>query len=313
MSRILILGAGAWGTALAVHAATQGHDVALWARDPSRLTHENPRLPGVPLPRGVRVVNRPEAADATLVTIPMQHLRAVLEQVRPPGLLVLCCKGLELATGLLPLEVAAVAMPGTPAVVLTGPNFAHEIAAGRPAASVVAGGDAALRTAIMAMLGAPAFRLYGNDDAIGAQLGGAAKNVVAIAAGAVTGAGLGENARAALITRGLAEMARLALALGGRAETVSGLSGLGDLMLTCAGPTSRNFALGLGLGQGITLGELLPPGGPVVEGVATAPALLVRAPHVDLPVIRAVADLLAGRLHLPDAIKGLLSRPMKDE
>jgi glycerol-3-phosphate dehydrogenase (NAD(P)+) len=313
MSKILILGAGAWGTALAVHAASQGHDVALWARDPARLTHENPRLPGVLLPRGVRVVSRPEPADATLVAIPMQHLRVVLEQLRPPGPLVLCCKGLELATGLLPLEVAAVAMPDVPAVVLTGPNFAHEIAAGLPAASVVAGGDAGLRAAIMAMLAGGAFRLYGNDDAIGAQLGGAAKNVVAVAAGAVTGAGLGENARAALMTRGLAEMARLAAALGGRAETVSGLSGLGDLMLTCAGLTSRNFALGFGLGQGKALDVLLPQGGPAVEGVATAPALLVRAPGVDLPIIRAVADLLAGRLDLPDAIRRLLSRPMKDE
>jgi glycerol-3-phosphate dehydrogenase (NAD(P)+) len=313
MSKIQILGAGAWGTALAVHAAAQGHDVALWARDPSRIGRENPRLPGAVLPVHVQVVGSPGSADATLVAVPMQHLRDVLGQLKPPGPLVLCCKGLELSTGLLPLEVAAVAMPGTPAVVLTGPNFAHEIAAGLPAASVVAGGDAALRATIMALLAGAAFRLYGNDDAVGAQLGGAAKNVVAIAAGAVTGAGLGENARAALITRGLAEMARLAVALGGRADTVSGLSGLGDLMLTCAGPTSRNFALGLGLGRGEALSTLLPEDGPVVEGVATAPALLVRAPDVDLPVIRAVADLLAGRVHLPDAIARLLSRPLKDE
>ncbi len=313
MSKILILGAGAWGTALAVHAAAQGHDVALWARDPSRVGHENPRLPGVVLPRSLQVVASPGPADATLAAVPMQHLRDVLARLKPPGPLVLCCKGLELSTGLLPLEVAAVAMPGTPALVLTGPNFAHEIAAGLPAASVVAGGDAALRATIMALLAGTAFRLYGNDDAVGAQLGGAAKNVVAIAAGAVTGAGLGENARAALITRGLAEMARLTVALGGRAETVSGLSGLGDLMLTCAGPTSRNFALGVRLGEGRALRALLPEGGPVVEGVATAPALLVRAPNVDLPVIRAVADLLAGRVHLPDAIARLLSRPLKDE
>jgi glycerol-3-phosphate dehydrogenase (NAD(P)+) len=165
----------------------------------------------------------------------------------------------------------------------------------------------------MALLATPTFRLYGNDDAIGAQLGGAAKNVVAIAAGAVTGAGLGENARAALITRGLSEISRLALAMGGRAETIAGLSGLGDLMLTCAGRTSRNFALGLGLGQGRALSELLPEGGPVVEGVATAPALLVRAPDIDLPVIQAVADLLAGRVGLGEAIRRLLSRPLKDE
>jgi glycerol-3-phosphate dehydrogenase (NAD(P)+) len=313
MSDVLVLGAGAWGTALAVHAAGRGHRVALWARSPALVGRENARLPGVKLPAGVTVTGSIAPADATLVVVPTQHLREVLERLKPPAPLVLCCKGLELRTGLLPLEVAAVAAPGVPAVVLTGPNFAHEIAAGLPAASVVAGGEAGLRASIMALLGAPAFRLYGNDDAVGAQLGGAAKNVVAIAAGAVTGAGLGENARAALITRGLAEMARLAVALGGRAETVSGLSGLGDLMLTCAGPTSRNFALGLGLGQGLALADLLPEGGPVVEGVATAPALLVRAPDVDLPVIRAVADLLAGRVGLPEAIGRLLSRPMKNE
>jgi glycerol-3-phosphate dehydrogenase (NAD(P)+) len=313
MSDVLVLGAGAWGTALAVHAAGQGHRVSLWARSPARLGRENPRLPGVPLPRGVVVTGDVGPAAATLVAVPAQHLRAVLSQLKPPAPLVLCCKGLELGTGLLPLEVAAVAAPGVPAVVLTGPNFAHEIAAGLPAASVIAGGNAALRTEVMALLGAPAFRLYGNDDAVGAQLGGAAKNVVAIAAGAVTGAGLGENARAALITRGLAEIARLAAALGGRPETISGLSGLGDLMLTCAGPTSRNYALGLGLGQGRALAELLPEGGPVVEGVATAPALLVRAPAVDLPITRAVADLLAGVVSLPEAMSRLLSRPMKNE
>jgi glycerol-3-phosphate dehydrogenase (NAD(P)+) len=313
MSELLILGAGAWGTALAIHAANQGHKVSLWARDPARVGRDNPRLPGARLPDNVSVVAHPLAASATLVAVPMQHVRAVLDRLRPPGPLVLCCKGLELETGLLPLEVAAVGAPGVEAVVLTGPNFAHEIAAGLPAASVVAGGSADLRAHVMALLGAPAFRLYGNDDAVGAQLGGAAKNVVAIAAGAVTGAGLGENARAALITRGLAEMARLAVSLGGRAETVAGLSGLGDLMLTCAGPTSRNFALGLGLGQGRSLAELLPEGGPVVEGVATAPALLVRAPDADLPVTRAVADLLAGRASLGEAISGLLSRPMKNE
>jgi glycerol-3-phosphate dehydrogenase (NAD(P)+) len=313
MSDVMVIGAGAWGTALAVHAARQGHAVTLWARDPGRIGRENPRLPGVTLPPRLRVSGTLAPAAATLVAVPMQHLREVLQALRPAGPLVLCCKGLERATGLLPLEVAAVAAPGVPAMVLSGPNFAHEIAAGLPAASVVAGGDAARRGAVMALLSGPTFRLYGNEDAIGAQIGGAAKNVVAIAAGAVTGAGLGENARAALITRGLAELARLAVALGGKAETVAGLSGLGDVMLTCAGPTSRNFALGLGLGQGGSLAALMPADGPVVEGVATAPALLVRAPGLDLPVIQAVADFLAGRVALAEAIRRLLSRPLKDE
>jgi glycerol-3-phosphate dehydrogenase (NAD(P)+) len=216
-------------------------------------------------------------------------------------------------TGLFPLEIAACVLPGRDAAVLTGPNFAREIAAGLPAASVIAGGDAALRAMLLEQLAGPTFRLYGNDDAVGAQLGGAAKNVVAVAAGAVTGAGLGENARAALITRGLAEIARLAIALGGRADTVAGLSGLGDLVLTCTGPASRNFALGLGLGRGTSLSALLPADGPAVEAVGTAPAILTRASDADLPIIGAVADLLAGTLSLPDAIARLLSRPLKNE
>jgi glycerol-3-phosphate dehydrogenase (NAD(P)+) len=313
MSRVQVIGAGAWGTALAVHAARQGHQVALWARDPARIGRENPRLPGIVLPDDIVVSNTIGAASATLVAVPMQHLRQTLQLLRPAGPLVLCCKGLELGTGLMPLEVAGQTLPDAPAAILTGPNFAHEIADGLPAAAVIAGGNAALRAALIALLGAPMFRLYGNDDAVGAQLGGAAKNVVAIAAGAVIGAGLGENARAALVTRGLAELARLAEALGGRRETMTGLSGLGDLMLTCASATSRNFALGLGLGQGRTLAELMPAGGAVVEGVATAPALLLRAPDSDLPVISAVSALVSGRSSLAESITQILSRPTRDE
>jgi glycerol-3-phosphate dehydrogenase (NAD(P)+) len=310
MSEVLVVGAGAWGTALAVHLARNGRKVALWARDPASMGR---RLPGVALPDGVRTVRDTMPAAACLIAVPTQQVRGVLSALRPSGPLVLCCKGLELGTGLLPLEVAADVLPGVPAAVLTGPNFAHEVAAGLPAASVVAGGDAALRARMIGLLGAPLFRLYGNEDAVGAQLGGAAKNVVAIAAGAVIGAGLGENARAALITRGLAEMARLAVTLGGRAETVAGLSGLGDLMLTCAGPTSRNFALGLGLGAGRPMAALMPADGPVVEGVATAPALLTRAGGLDLPVMRAVAELVAGRVDVAEAMRRLLARPTKDE
>jgi glycerol-3-phosphate dehydrogenase (NAD(P)+) len=306
MSDVLVVGAGAWGSALTVQLARSGRDVALWARDPGTIGR---RLPGAALPDGVLVVRTAVPAAACLIAVPMQHLRGVLAALRPAGPLVLCCKGLELGTGLLPLEVAADVLPDVPAIVLTGPNFAHEIAAGLPAASVVAGGDAALRSGMIGLLGAPLFRLYGNEDAVGAQLGGAAKNVVAIAAGA----GLGENARAALMTRGLAEMARLAVALGGRAGTVAGLSGLGDLMLTCAGPTSRNFSLGFGLGAGRTMAALMPADGPVVEGVATAPALLTRAGGLDLPVMRAVAELVAGRVDVAEAMRRLLARPTKDE
>ncbi|MGC8477584.1 MAG: NAD(P)H-dependent glycerol-3-phosphate dehydrogenase, partial [Acetobacteraceae bacterium] len=180
-------------------------------------------------------------------------------------------------------------------------------------AAVIAGPDAAARAAATAALASPGFRLYGNQDAIGAQLGGAAKNVIAIAAGAVIGAGLGENARAALITRGLAELARLAAALGGRAETMSGLSGLGDLLLTCTGPASRNFSLGLALGQGRTLAAVLAERHAVTEGVTTAPALLARADGVDLPICRAVAALLAGEVTLEAAIAALLARRRRDE
>jgi glycerol-3-phosphate dehydrogenase (NAD(P)+) len=310
MSSILVLGAGAWGTALTIHAARLGHEVALWARRPASV---GTRLPGFAVPGSVRVVGGAEGAELTLAAVPTQHLRAVLGALRPAGPVVVCCKGVEVGTGLLPLEVARDVLRGVEAAVLTGPNFAHEIAAGLPAASVVAGGSVRLRGLVIGTLGAPLFRLYGNEDAVGAQLGGAAKNVIAVAAGIAMGAGLGENARAALVTRGLAELGRLAAALGGRAETIAGLSGMGDLMLTCAGPTSRNFSLGLGLGRGLSRAELLPEGGPVVEAVATAPALVARAGGVDLPVIGAVADLLAGGISVPDAIARVLARPVRDE
>ena len=227
--------------------------------------------------------------------------------------LVACVKGVETGTLRLPLEVIAETQPQAPAAILTGPNFAHEIAAGLPAAAVVAATDAALRDRVIAALATPAFRLYGNDDPIGAQVGGAAKNVIAIAAGAVIGAGLGENARAALITRGLAELSRLAVALGGRAETVMGLSGLGDLLLTCTGPSSRNFSLGVALGRGDALADVLAARSAVTEGVATAPALVARAAGVDLPICTAVADVLSGRITLADAMTGLLSRPRRHE
>jgi len=313
MNRLTVIGAGAWGTALAVHAAGLGHEVALWARDPARIGAENPRLPGVVLPPSIRVTNTVPAAALTLLAVPTQFLGATLTELRPSGTLVLCCKGVERVSLRLPLEIAAAALPGQAACVLTGPNFAHEIAAGLPAAAVIAGGDAALRAGAIALLAGPTFRLYGNDDAIGAQLGGAAKNVIAVAAGAVTGAGLGENARAALITRGLAELGRLAAALGGRAETVAGLSGMGDLVLTCTGAASRNFALGLALGRGATLAAALPANGSAVEAVHTASALLARAGAAEVPIIAAVADLLAGNVSLPGAIARLLSRPLRDE
>ena len=224
-----------------------------------------------------------------------------------------CCKGVEAGTLRLPLEVLADMHPSVPAAMLTGPNFAHEIAAGKPAASVIAARDAGLREKVAALLATPAFRLYGNDDPMGAQLGAAAKTVIAIAAGVVIGAGLGENARAGLITRGLAELARLSTALGGKRETVMGLSGLGDLLLTCTGEASRNFTLGLALGRGEALAAILACRTTVTEGVATAPALLARAGDLDLPICSAVASILQGRITPGEAIASLLARPRRDE
>jgi glycerol-3-phosphate dehydrogenase (NAD(P)+) len=318
MSRVAVIGAGAWGTALAIQADRAGNRVILWARDPARAaavaaSRENPRLPGARLPEAITVSSvLPGEADATLLAVPMQFVRAMLPRL-PTAPLVVCAKGLETGTLRLPLEIAAELRPDLHAAVLTGPNFAHEIAAGRPAASVVASGDPALREKIAALLGTASFRLYGNDDPIGAQVGAAAKNVMAIAAGAVIGAGLGENARAALITRGLAELGRLATALGGRADTVMGLSGLGDLLLTCTGPTSRNYSLGVALGQGERLADVLAARSSVTEGVAAAPALVARAQGVDMPICAAVASLLAGRATLAEAMASLLARPRRDE
>ena len=293
MSSVAVVGAGAWGTALAVHAARAGHDVTLWARNPASIVAGvNPRLSGASL-GGVRITaTLPGPADAIVLAVPTQYMRAILTGWAPAGPVVLCMKGIEAGSLMLPSEVLSALHPGTGAAILTGPNFAHEVAAGLPAAAIVAGPG---RDAMIALLASPNFRLYGNDDPVGAQLGGAAKNVIAIAAGAVMG-------------RGLAELSRLVVALGGRAETVAGLSGLGDLLLTCTGGSSRNYAYGHALGAG-----QMPGGTGVVEGVATAPALIARAAGIELPVCTAVAGLIAGRLTIDDAVAQLLARPRRDE
>jgi glycerol-3-phosphate dehydrogenase (NAD(P)+) len=313
---IAVIGAGAWGTALAILFANAGKKVTLWARDETkaaqmRAMRENSRLPGVKLPEHLTVTHRIPEADILLLAVPMQHLRAILPALPPGPPVLLCCKGLERDTLLLPPELIA----DRPAAMLTGPNFAHEIAEGLPAAAVLALPDAALRAELMMELHTSTLRLYGSADVLGAALGGAAKNVIAIAAGAVIGAGLGENARAALITRGLAEIARLSAALGGKPETISGLSGLGDLLLTCTGPSSRNFSLGVALGQGRTLEEILSARTSVTEGVATAPALLARAKAAgaDMPITEAVTELLAGRRTIPQTMAALMGRALKDE
>ncbi|MGO9816847.1 MAG: NAD(P)H-dependent glycerol-3-phosphate dehydrogenase [Acidocella sp.] len=313
---IAVIGAGAWGTALAVLFARAGKDVTLWARSPERVaemerSRENPRLKGVALPEALRLTHEMPDADILLLAVPMQHLRGILPALPGAGPLVLCCKGLETGTLLLPPELVG----GRPAAMLTGPNFAHEVAAGLPAAAVLAMPEAETRAHLIAALKTDTLRLYGSADIMGAALGGAAKNVIAIASGVVIGAGLGENARAALITRGLAEIARLAAALGGKAETVSGLSGLGDLLLTCTGMSSRNFSLGLALGQGRSLADILASRSSVTEGVATAPALLARAraAAVEMPITEAVTRLLAGEMNVPQTMAALMSRALKDE
>jgi glycerol-3-phosphate dehydrogenase (NAD(P)+) len=320
MNSVAVVGAGAWGTALAIQAFRAGRQVTLWARDPARAaaiasSRHNPRLPGHALPAPIAVTHALPSADLLLLAVPLQHLREVAGRLPPGGPVAVCAKGVETGTLLLPLEILAEALPGRPAAVLTGPNFAAEIAAAFPAASVVAATDAASRSAVIAALATPLFRLYGNDDPIGAQVGGAAKNVVAIAAGAVIGAGLGENARAALVTRGLAELMRLAVALGGRADTVAGLSGLGDLLLSCTSATSRNYALGIELGAGRTLADILASRTGVTEGVATTPALVARAARsgASVPICEAVAAVLAGRMTVREAMEALQSRPLRDE
>jgi glycerol-3-phosphate dehydrogenase (NAD(P)+) len=320
MSRVAIVGAGAWGTALALHAVRAGHRVALVARDAATAAdisdqRESVRLPGVRLPEQIDLTDNVSGdADLILWVVPTQHLRSSLLRLRPSsGAIVVCAKGVEAGTHLLPLEVVDDVVPSLQLAVLTGPNFAQEVAAGLPAAAVLASTDFSLRERVLAMLGTHSFRLYGNDDPVGAQLGGAAKNVIAIAAGAVIGAGLGENARAALVTRGLSELCRLAVALGGRADTVMGLSGLGDLLLTCTGTSSRNFSLGYALGKGESLSTILAKRSAVTEGVPTAAALVARAGNVELPICGAVADLLAGVKTLDQAISHLLSRPQRDE
>jgi glycerol-3-phosphate dehydrogenase (NAD(P)+) len=316
-----VLGAGGWGTALAVLFAKAGKNVALWVRDPEnavrlRGNNQNPRLPGVQLPDTLAVTAEFPTAKILLLAVPMQYARTVLTALRTQDApLVLCCKGLEAGTLLLPPELAASLHPELQVAMLTGPNFAHEIAAGLPAATVLAAEDTALRGRLTDALRTDTLRLYGSADIIGAALGGATKNVVAIAAGVVMGAGLGENARAALITRGIVEIARLAAALGGRAETVTGLSGMGDLLLTCTGASSRNFSLGFELGKGGSLAGILANRTSVTEGVATAPALLARAHSVgvEMPITQVVAALLAGDMSVSQTVTSLMGRALKDE
>jgi glycerol-3-phosphate dehydrogenase (NAD(P)+) len=256
------------------------------------------------------------AADLLLLTVPAQTLGSVTRSLPPgPAPLVICAKGLETATGRRLSQVVGEAAPERPLAALSGPNFAREVALGLPAATTLGCADAALGQAIAQALSGPSFRVYWTDDVVGVEIGGAIKNVLAIAAGIVAGTGLGENARAALITRGLAELARLGEALGGRRETLMGLAGLGDLILSAASLTSRNMAFGHAIGRGADPKALRAQPGPLVEGVFTAAAAvrLARETGIELPICAAVDAILAGRLGIADALEALMRRPLKME
>lgn len=316
-NRILVVGAGAWGCALALHAARTNAQVHLWARTPSaRLaTGAMPRLPDFPLPPSITVSDTiVHTVTATLVVVPVQHLASVLPML-PHAPTLLCCKGVERSSLSFPLEVLARVRPDLAGAILSGPNFAHEIAAGLPAAAVIAAPEGKNATTLAQLLSTPTFRLYASTDCIGVQLGGAAKNVIAIAAGTAIGAGLGENARAALITRGLAETSRLAAALGGMPATLAGLSGMGDLVLTCTGEASRNYQMGLALGRGTSTNAALAGLPGVAEGATTAGALVGTAQQhgVSVPIMETVAEFLSQKLSLIEAQHRLLNRPLKAE
>jgi glycerol-3-phosphate dehydrogenase (NAD(P)+) len=311
---IAVIGAGAFGTALAVAEAVEGRRVTLWGRDGGALRAAD-RLPGLALPPSLAPVTDLAAlagAEAILLVVPAQQTGAFLAEhgdALPDAPLVLCAKGVDARTLELQTGIAAAHVPGQPLAALTGPGFAAEIAAGLPTALTLACADQSLGRALQAGLSTRRLRLYLTDDFVGAQLGGALKNVVAIACGIAEGARLGHSARAALMTRGFAEMTRLAVAMGARPETLAGLSGLGDLSLTCNSEKSRNFALGRALGAGETR-----PGG-TVEGVATARAACQLGDRmgVELPIAAAVADVLDGASTVAEAMEALLSRPLREE
>lgn len=311
-----VVGAGAFGTALAVSLAREGRAVALWARsggDAATMQAQRVnarRLPGVALPEGIGVTAELAdlaGAEAILLALPMQALGGFLQENRlsAPDL-VACCKGIDLTTLTGPAALIRRLVPGARVSILTGPSFAADLARGLPTALTLAGGDEALQR----LLSSGSLRVYRTDDVTGAELGGALKNVIAIAAGVVIGAGLGESARAALMTRGYAEMARLALSLGARAETLAGLSGFGDLVLTCTSGQSRNFSFGRALGAGQDFDPAV-----TVEGAATARAvaLLARQSGIEMPLTTMIASLIAGETTLSQAITALMSRPLKQE
>ncbi len=320
-----VVGGGAWGTALAQLLATGGAPVRLWAREAEVVAainaeHRNPLfLPGAALAPSLtatRDLADLAACDALLVVVPVPYMRSVLAELLPgEAPLILCSKGMEADSFAFPVDIARAVTPSRPVAVLSGPTFAHEVAAGLPTAITLAAEDPALADALAQAIARPYFRPYVSGDVTGAEIGGAVKNILAIASGIVDGAGLGLNARAALIGRGFAEMTRFGLARGAEAETLAGLAGLGDLILTCTSANSRNFALGQGLGRGEEASALMADRRTVAEGAFSAPvvAAAARADGIDMPITDAVARLVAGGIRAPEAIQALLSRPLRRE
>ena len=328
MSLVGIIGGGAWGTALAQVVVRKGQSVRLWARESEvvtgiNLAHQNPLfLPGVLIDASVTAtadLADLAGADLILAVTPAQHVRATLAAFAPharPGVpVVLCAKGVEAVSLELMTQVLCETIPDAVAAVLSGPSFAGEVARGLPTAVTLAAGDLDLARSIAEIIATPTFRPYVTTDLVGAEAGGAVKNVLAIACGVVEGRELGRGAHAALITRGFAELTRLAVALGGQAETVAGLCGLGDLVLTCSSPQSRNMALGMALGRGESLEAALAGKLSVAEGVASAPAVTALATGlgVETPICEAVRAILAGEMAVTPAINALLARPLKTE
>jgi glycerol-3-phosphate dehydrogenase (NAD(P)+) len=324
-----VIGAGAWGTALANLLAQRDHDVIVWAHEADvahaiASDHTNQRfLPGVALDRRVRATTRPgeAVADAELVLYasPSHVLRAVARSaathVHADATLVVATKGIEHKTFALMTDVIAAEVAGRAVVALSGPSFAEEVAHGQPTALVAASNDPDAAVLVQRAFSTPAFRVYTHDDVIGVELGGALKNVIALAVGMADGLGLGYNSRAALITRGLAEMARLGAALGAHASTFAGLAGVGDLVLTCTGPLSRNRALGVAIGQGSTLAQAMEGRETVAEGVPTAQSAhaLARTRNIEMPIVAAVHGILFDGQPARDAIRSLMTRELKGE
>lgn len=328
MTTLSVIGAGAWGTALAQTYTLAGHDVILWVRekalaDSLSTTRENKiYLPGFKIDSRMRVTNDladAMTADIVLSVIPAQYVRSILhrmrDHVRAGQPLVLCAKGIEIETGQLLSGVVREECPGAECAVLTGPTFAHDLAEGKPGAATLACADGTQADRLTETLSNTTLRLYKTTDIIGAQTGGAIKNVIAIACGIIEGLQLGESARAALVTRGLAEIARLTIALGGRRETLMGLCGVGDLMLTCSSMQSRNFSLGVELGQGRSLPDILESRKTVTEGVATARAAveLARKHNVDMPIVGMVHACLYDHIDPKTVVARLMDRPVRSE